>query len=49
MNITRENIDEQNIVLKMKIEKTDYNPQVDKVLKEHRKNMNMRGTRQSSC
>ncbi len=37
MNITRENIDDLNAVLKVKIEKTDYEDKVETVLKDYRK------------
>ena len=43
MNITRENIDELNAVVKVEIEKDDYNPKVEKVLKDYRKNANIPG------
>jgi len=45
MNITRENIDELNAVLKVKIEKQDYEGEVDKVLKDYRKKANIKGFR----
>ena len=45
MNITRENIDELNAVVKVEIEKDDYNPKVEKVLKDYRKNANIPGFR----
>ena len=37
MNITRENIDELNAVLKLQIEKADYEARVENVLKDYRK------------
>ena len=45
MNITRENIDELNAVLKVEIEKTDYEEKVEKVLKDYRKKANVKGFR----
>ena len=45
MNITRENIDDLNAVLKVKIEKTDYETKVEEVLKDHRKKANIKGFR----
>ncbi len=45
MNITRENIDELNAVLKVKIEKQDYVGEVDKVLKDYRKKATLKGFR----
>lgn len=45
MNITRENIDDLNAVLKVKIEKTDYEAKVEEVLKDYRKKANIKGFR----
>ena len=45
MNITRENIDELNAVLKVDIAKEDYNEKVQKVLKDYRKSANIPGFR----
>ena len=45
MNITRENVDDLNSVLKVQIEKTDYEANVDKVLRDYRKKANIRGFR----
>ncbi len=45
MNITRENIDELNAVLKVDIAKEDYSGKVEKVLKDYRKNANIPGFR----
>ena len=45
MNITRENIDDLNAVLKVKIEKTDYEEKVETVLKDYRKKANIKGFR----
>ncbi|MCX6326021.1 MAG: trigger factor [Bacteroidia bacterium] len=45
MNITRENIDDLNAVLRVKIEKTDYEDKVENVLKDYRKKANIKGFR----
>jgi len=45
MNITRENIDDLNAVLRVKIEKNDYEEKVDTVLKDYRKKANIKGFR----
>lgn len=46
MNITRENIDDLNALLKIKIEKTDYEEKVETVLKDYRKKASIKGFRQ---
>ncbi|MEN6455061.1 MAG: trigger factor [Prolixibacteraceae bacterium] len=45
MNITKENIDALNATITVKIEKNDYEPTVEKVLKDYRKKANMPGFR----
>jgi trigger factor len=45
MNITRESIDDLNAVLKIKVEKTDYDGNVEKVLRDYRKKANIKGFR----
>ena len=45
MNITRETIDDLNAVLKIKVEKTDYDDNVEKVLRDYRKKANIKGFR----
>jgi len=45
MNITRENIDELNAILKLKVEKNDYAEAVETVLKNHRKKASVKGFR----
>jgi len=45
MNITRENVDDLNAVLKIQVEKADYEGNVEKVLKDYRKKANIRGFR----
>jgi len=45
MNITRENIDELNAVLKVKIDKADYEEKVETVLKNYRKKATVKGFR----
>jgi trigger factor len=46
MNITRENIDSLNAVLKIEVARDDYLPAVDEAVKKYRKNVNMKGFRQ---
>lgn len=45
MNINRENIDDLNAVLKVTIEKPDYEDKVETVLKDYRKKANIKGFR----
>jgi trigger factor len=45
MNITRENIDDLNAIIKVDIAKEDYSGNVEKVLKDYRKNANIPGFR----
>jgi trigger factor len=45
MNITRENIDDLNAVLKISIEKPDYEDKVENVLKDYRKKATIKGFR----
>ena len=45
MNITREKINDLNAVLKVKIEKPDYEEKVENVLKDYRKKANIKGFR----
>ncbi len=45
MNITKENIDELNATLKIKLEKADYEEKVNKVLKDYRKKAQIDGFR----
>lgn len=45
MNINRENIDDLNAVLTIKVEKTDYEERVESVLKDYRKKANIKGFR----
>ena len=45
MNITREDKDQLNSVVKINIEKEDYSPKVEKVLKDYRKTANIPGFR----
>jgi len=45
MNITKENIDDLNAVLKVKIEKADYDEKVETVLKDYRKKATIKGFR----
>lgn len=45
MNITRENIDELNAVVKVDIEKSDYSDKVEKILTDYRKTASVPGFR----
>lgn len=45
MNITRESIDDLNAVLKIQVEKADYDGNVEKVLRDYRKKANIKGFR----
>jgi trigger factor len=45
MNITRENIDDLNAVIKVEIKKADYEENVEKTLKDYRKKANIKGFR----
>ena len=45
MNITRENIDDLNAVLKVKIDKADYEEKVETLLKDYRKKASIKGFR----
>jgi len=45
MNITKENIDDLNALLKVEIKKADYEENVEKVLKDYRKKANIKGFR----
>lgn len=48
MNITRNNIDELNAVINIKVEATDYEKRVKKVLTEHRKKSEIKGFRKGA-
>lgn len=45
MNITRENTDDLNAILKVEVEKKDYEGNVEKVLRDYRKKANIKGFR----
>lgn len=45
MNITRNNVDALNAVVTVEMKKADYEPQVEKVLSDYRKNANVPGFR----
>lgn len=45
MNITKENIDDLNAVLRVEIKKADYDEKVEKTLKDYRKKANIKGFR----
>jgi trigger factor len=45
MNINRESIDDLNAVLKIQVEKADYESNVEKVLRDYRKKANIKGFR----
>ena len=49
MNITKENKDELNAVIKLQITPEDYNPKVDKTLKDYRKSAQIKGFRQGKA
>src|SRR6056297_2331842 len=49
MNITRENKDKLNALLTVTVEKSDYEEKVDKVLREYRRNANLKGFRQGNA
>ena len=49
MNITRENVDKLNALLTVTVEKADYEEKVDKVLREYRRNANIKGFRQGNA
>jgi trigger factor len=46
MNITQEKIDNLNAVIKVQLNQADYQENVDKILKDHRKKANVPGFRQ---
>lgn len=48
MNITRKNTDDLNAIVTVEISKTDYAPQVDKVLKNYLKNATIPGFRKGA-
>ena len=45
MNITQENTDKLNAILKVKVEQEDYAERVDKVLKDYRRQARVDGFR----
>jgi trigger factor len=45
MNITKENIDDLNAVLRVEIKKADYEKNIEKTLKDYRKKANIKGFR----
>ena len=45
MNISKENTDDLNAVLKIRIEESDYTERVDEVLKDYRKKVQLDGFR----
>jgi trigger factor len=49
MNITRENVDKLNALLTVSVEKADYEENVDKVLRDYRRNANVKGFRQGNA
>jgi len=46
MDITKEKVDDLNAIIKVKLNQADYQGNVDKVLKDHRKKANIPGFRQ---
>jgi trigger factor len=49
MNITTENVDKLNAVLTVSVEKADYEENVNKVLKDYRRNASIKGFRQGNA
>ncbi len=49
MNITKENVDKLNALLTVSVEKSDYQEKVDKVLRDYRRNANIKGFRQGNA
>lgn len=49
MNIKQDNIDKLNAVVSVSVEKADYEEKVEKVLKDYRKNANVKGFRQGNA
>lgn len=45
MNITKENTDDLNAILTVKVEKSDYDENVEKILRDYRKKANIKGFR----
>lgn len=45
MNITRENVDDLNAVIRIQVDKADYEENVEKVLRDYRKKANIKGFR----
>ena len=45
MNITKQKVDDLNATIKVQLDQADYQENVDKVLKNHRKNANVPGFR----
>jgi len=45
MNITKQDIDTLNAVIKIEVDKTDYQPKVEKILKDYRKTASVPGFR----
>jgi trigger factor len=45
MNITKENLDDLNAVLKIEISKSDYDEKVETILRDYRKKANLKGFR----
>jgi len=49
MNITKENVDKLNALLTVTVEKSDYQEKVDKILRDYRRNANIKGFRQGNA
>jgi trigger factor len=45
MNITKEKVDDLNAIIKVQLDQADYQENVDKIMKNHRKNANIPGFR----
>jgi len=49
MNITKENVDNLNAVLKVTVEKADYAEKVEKILRDYRRTASVKGFRQGNA
>jgi trigger factor len=49
MNVTKENVDKLNALLKVTVESTDYKQKVDATLADYRKKANIQGLDKEKC